>query len=209
MLKIIGGTNRRRIIQTPEGRDTTRPLPQRVRESIFNTLRGHFEGESVLDVFSGSGSFGLEAHSRGATHVVMIEQDRRVVELLKANAEDLDAGDACEVIQANAMGPLALARAPRPVHIVFFDPPYPLMRDPARRKLVMRQFSRAVDLLDETGYAILRTPWPYIDYVENEDDPDGPNKRVTVELGLENAEGPETHAFGSTAVHFYMKRASG
>ncbi len=205
MLRIISGTNKRKRLRTPPGTDTTRPIPDRVREAMFNLLRGHFEGQTVLDVFAGSGSFGLEAHSRGASRVVMIENDRKVAAILRENVEMLDADDACEVIEADALGPLALGRAPKPVHIVFFDPPYPLVIDPARREFVWRQFARAIDLLDETGYAIMRTPWPYADLVPREHDPDY-NDRVPISLDVENALGPETHEYGSTAIHLYMKK---
>jgi len=205
MLRIISGTNKRKRLRTPQGTDTTRPLPDFVREAMFNLLRGHFEGETVLDVFAGSGSFGLEAHSRGAARVVLIEQNKKVAAILRENVEELNAGDQCEVLEADALGPLALGRAPNPVHIVFFDPPYPLINDPARRDFVWRQFSRAVDLLDDTGYAIMRTPSPYVDFVPREKDPEY-NDRVPISLEVENALGPETHEYGTTAIHLYMKK---
>lgn len=205
MLRIISGTHKRKRLETPKGTETTRPLPDFVREALFNLLRGHFEGEAVLDVFSGSGSFGLEAFSRGASRVVMIEQDKGVSEVLGRNIAALEAGEVCEAVRADALGPLALVKAPKPVHIVFFDPPYPIVRDPERRVRVFEQFARAIDLLDETGYAMIRTPWPFFDYIETEGD--GPSDRVDIDLTFENAHGPETHEYGSTAVHLYMRKA--
>lgn len=206
MLRIIGGVHKRKRIHSPPGEEITRPIPDRVREAVFNLLRGHFEGEKILDVFAGSGSFGLEAFSRGASHVVMVEQDELVAKIIKENIDLLDGGDICEVVQADALGPLALSRAPRPVHIVNFDPPYPLMRDPQQRERVMGQFARAIDLLDEKGFAIIRTPCPNVDLIPNSKDPEAPSKKVDIDMSLDNAVGPETHEYGTTAVHLYMRK---
>ena len=63
---IIGGEFRSRRLKSPKGREVTRPLPDRVRESLFGLLRGHTRGATVFDAFAGTGAFGLEAVSRGA-----------------------------------------------------------------------------------------------------------------------------------------------
>ena len=73
MLKILGGHLRSRQLKTPKNGDVTRPWTGRARESVFNQLRGHIQGGNVLDLFAGVGTMGLEAVSRGAEHVVMVE----------------------------------------------------------------------------------------------------------------------------------------
>ncbi len=88
-MRIIAGEFRRRLLRTPEGYDKTRPLPDRVKESLFGLLRGHCEGARVLDCFAGSGAFGLEMISRGAAQVVMVERDRAVARILQANIDTL------------------------------------------------------------------------------------------------------------------------
>jgi len=192
----------------PKGVET-RPVPDLVREAFFNLLRGHFEGESVLDVFAGTGSMGLEAVSRGASRVVCVERDRRVAKALEDNIEMLGCGDRIEIALGDALGPAALSRAPRPVHIVFVDPPYPLVRDPEGWERVRKQMSRFVGLLDDTGYAVVRTPWPFFfkEEVEGEvDDVNAPRSRtVDPEMSIEGALGPETHPYGTTALHLYMQ----
>jgi 16S rRNA (guanine(966)-N(2))-methyltransferase RsmD len=160
MLRIISGQYRRRLLATPPDADTTRPFPDRVRESLFQILRGHFEGASVLEAFAGVGSVGLEAVSRGAARVVMIERDRAVFSLLEKNVATLGCQDKVELVMGDALGPGALARCPRPVHLVFFDPPYAMVRDPAAWGRIKGQFERLIAMLDDTGYAVLRTPWP-------------------------------------------------
>ncbi len=148
----------------------TRPFPDMVKEAMFNLLRGHFEGESVLDCFSGTGTVGLEAASRGASRVVCVERDRRVCKVLEENIEMLGAEDEVEVVIGDALGPATIHRCPKPVHIIFFDPPYPMVRDEADWARVKTQFTRLISMLDDTGYAVLRTPWPAVHQVEDEAD---------------------------------------
>jgi 16S rRNA (guanine(966)-N(2))-methyltransferase RsmD len=168
-MRIIAGEFRRRVLLSPPDDKTTRPIPDRVKESVFSILRGHFEGATVFDGFAGTGAIGLEAVSRGASRCLLVEQDKAMSRLLTQNVERLGAGDRCEVLTADALGPGALARAPRPLHLAFLDPPYPLMRDPLGRRRIMAQLGALVDLLDPEGFAVLRTPWPLFDQPEPED----------------------------------------
>lgn len=203
MLRVIAGEFKNRWINTPEGEDKTRPLPEKVRGAVLNMLRGHIEGQAFFDAFAGTGSFGIEALSRGAKSVVFIEKDREISLLLKGNLDTLGIADRAEVFLGDVLGAGALSRCPRPVHVVFFDPPYPMVEDPATRARVFEQFAQCVECLDDEGYAIIRTPWPFVDRVET-----GPEQFVKNEVSLEipGAVGPETHAYGSTAVHWYMRR---
>lgn len=143
-------------------------MPDRVRESLFGILRGHTEGVAVFDAFAGTGSIGLEAISRGASRCVFVERDRSSVELLRRNIASLGVEDRCEVVAGDALGPGALARCPVPVHLVFMDPPYALVRDPTGWRRVKAQFEQLVRRLDEGGFAVLRTPWPFLHLSEVE-----------------------------------------
>src|SRR5262245_15938357 len=78
MLKIIAGEFRSRKLLTPDDGSVSRPYGARVKESIFNLLRGWFEGATVIDLFAGVGTMGLEAVSRGAARVFMVERDRHI-----------------------------------------------------------------------------------------------------------------------------------
>lgn len=198
-LRIIGGEHRSRRIEAPADASVTRPLPDRVREAIFNLLRGHIEGQGVADVFAGTGSFGLEALSRGAAACTFYERDREIATLLRRNIEALGVGERSRVAVGDALGASAAARAPRPVHIAMFDPPYPVMEDAGSRRRVLEQVGRFVARLDADGYAVLRTPWPMVD--RRTTDEEGRE----VPLDVEGAIGPETHAYGTTAVHLYMR----
>lgn len=159
-MRIIAGEFRRRTLHTPRDASTTRPIPDRVKESLFGLLRGNCEGANVLDAFAGTGAIGLEAVSRGAARCVFVERDRKIGDLLQRNIHDLGCEDRCEVVRSDALGPATLARAPRPLNLAFFDPPFPLVFDPQGWERLRRQFGRVIDLLSDDGFAVLRTPRP-------------------------------------------------
>jgi len=124
--RIIGGTAGGRRIDAPRGM-TTRPSSDRVREALFSAIEswcGSLQGLRFLDLYAGSGAVGLEAWSRGAGVVTLVEQDRRTAAMITANATSLGFRRAHVVV-----GPVAatLARPPAaPYDVVFLDPPYPL-----------------------------------------------------------------------------------
>jgi 16S rRNA (guanine966-N2)-methyltransferase len=160
-MRIIAGKFRSRKLLSPPIGASTRPIPDRVKESLFSLLRGHFEGATVLDAFAGTGAIGLEAVSRGAARVVMVERDKRAAEVIRRNIEMLGCTGEAEVVVGDMLGGAALARVPRPIDLVFFDPPYALVADPLGWERVKQQFGAAVRLLADDGFAVLRTPWPF------------------------------------------------
>lgn len=124
-------------------------------------LRGHCEDAMVFDAFAGTGAIGLEAVSRGARKAVMVEKDRGIAEILRKNVETLGVQGRSEVFVGDALGAGALARCPRPLHLAFFDPPYPLIEESLGWARVSAQVANVAKLLDESGYVVLRTPWPF------------------------------------------------
>ena len=91
MTRIIGGTAGGRRLETPRGQ-TTRPTSDRVREALFSAIEsrtGSLDGLRFLDLYAGSGAVGLEAWSRGAGVVTMVEHDRRTAALITRNAAAL------------------------------------------------------------------------------------------------------------------------
>lgn len=158
MLQIIGGQYRSRRLQTPPDAGTTRPYSQRVKESVFNILRGHWEGARVLDLFAGVGTMGLEAVSRGAAEVLLVEQDRRVYALLEKNVQTLGCEQVADTLRGDALGSVSLLRAPRPLDVIFVDPPFVMMQEQASRQRVLDHIGRAAALLAADGMTVLRTP---------------------------------------------------
>ncbi|HSO70828.1 MAG TPA: 16S rRNA (guanine(966)-N(2))-methyltransferase RsmD [Arachnia sp.] len=130
MSRIIAGRAKGHRLSTPKGA-RTRPTTDRTREALFSALSSwfnsadadasaHLAGVSVLDLFAGSGAVGLEAASRGASPVVLVEQDRPTARLIQDNARAT--GLSVEVVAARAE---AVAGAPgRAFDLIFLDPPY-------------------------------------------------------------------------------------
>lgn len=125
MTRIIGGVAGGRQVRTPPG-DRTRPTSDRVREALFSSLESFFgslEGLHVLDLYAGSGALGLEAASRGAASVTLVEAHGPTARLIEANARSL--GLDARVL-SSSVG-TALATLPAiPVDLVLADPPYDL-----------------------------------------------------------------------------------
>ncbi|MBL8764695.1 MAG: RsmD family RNA methyltransferase [Phycisphaerae bacterium] len=159
-MRIIAGEFRRRPLHSPRGM-TTRPMPDRVKESLFSMLGARVEGARVLDAFAGSGQIGLEAISRGAASCVFVEKDRGALEAIERNVEMLGCGDRCEIFRGDALGPGALARCPERADLVFFDPPYPLVAEASGWRRVVSALERIVPRLAPDGFLMLRTPWPF------------------------------------------------
>ena len=98
-----------------------RPTPDRVRESLFNWLQPYIAGAKCLDLFAGSGALGIEAVSRGAESSVLVEQDRKVSEILREALKILGA-DEIVVHEADALQWVQGAK--QPFDIIFIDPPF-------------------------------------------------------------------------------------
>ena len=120
ILRIIAGKWRGRKIQFPDV-ESLRPTPDRIRETLFNWLQNKIRDSRCLDLFSGSGALGLEAASRGASHVDLIELDNQVVRQLQQNCQQLSA-EQCQVIQSTAQDFLSVNS--QQYDIVFIDPPF-------------------------------------------------------------------------------------
>lgn len=123
MVRIVAGrVGGRRLHVPPSG---TRPTSERVREALFSSLSaaGTLEGARVLDLYAGSGALGLEAASRGASHVVLVESDRRAAATAARNVRDLGLDDIVRVSTATVRA--HVATTPEAPHdLVFADPPY-------------------------------------------------------------------------------------
>ncbi|CAN5614990.1 16S rRNA (guanine(966)-N(2))-methyltransferase RsmD [soil metagenome] len=124
MTRIIGGSAGGRRIRTPTG-DSTRHTSDRVREDLFSAIDsavGSINGLRFLDVYAGSGAVGLEARSRGAGVVTLVEHDRRTAALIRENARAL-AFMGIDVVALPVAR--ALGHPPRaPYDVAFLDPPY-------------------------------------------------------------------------------------
>lgn len=129
-MRIISGKHKGRKIElVKEAADIVRPTSDFAREAIFNILthgkhgqNGHsFIDKEVLDVFCGTGAFGLEALSRGARRVLFIDQSREAIANTRYNAIKMHETESADFMVADAM---KLGKAKKPYKLVFLDPPY-------------------------------------------------------------------------------------
>jgi 16S rRNA (guanine(966)-N(2))-methyltransferase RsmD len=125
MSRIIGGAGKGRRLKTAGG-DATRPTGARVRQSLFDILAPVVPGCRFLDAFAGNGGVGLEALSRGAAKVVLVDRSASAVEAAQANARALaSAGGEVQVFRQDARTALgAFADHGLRFDVVYFDPPY-------------------------------------------------------------------------------------
>ncbi|KXJ47444.1 MAG: 16S rRNA (guanine(966)-N(2))-methyltransferase RsmD [Cycloclasticus sp.] len=123
-VRIIGGQWRGRKIEFPSI-DGLRPTTDPVRETLFNWLQPYLPQSNCLDLYAGSGALGFEAASRGARHVLMVEQDSRVVKALRTNKEIMQAANV-QLMHRPALDALKAKRkeTDSSFDIVFLDPPF-------------------------------------------------------------------------------------
>lgn len=100
-VRIIGGTLRGRLLEY-SGDERTRPMKDRVRESVFNLIGPAVVGKHALDLFAGTGALGLEALSRGASFATFIERHYPTSQVIKNNARKLGIEEKCDIVFGDA-----------------------------------------------------------------------------------------------------------
>ncbi|MDO8905374.1 16S rRNA (guanine(966)-N(2))-methyltransferase RsmD [Hydrogenophaga sp.] len=154
-VRIIGGLWKRTrlsVIDAPG----LRPTPARVRETLFNWLGQDLTGWRCLDAFAGTGALGLEAASRGATEVVLVEHDnellmrlRRMKDQLKAEVVRVERGDAVASLRQ---------RAGQNLDVIFLDPPF---AEGGNEALFATALAAAGQAIGSQGFIYLEAPRPW------------------------------------------------
>jgi 16S rRNA (guanine(966)-N(2))-methyltransferase RsmD len=119
-MRVIAGTLKGRRLDAPDW-PGLRPTSDRLRETLFNILHPRLEGARVLDGYAGTGAIGIEALSRGASHVTFVEKDPRAQALIEANLRKCGVSDRYAIIRA---GFAAAVRAGGEFDLIVLDPPY-------------------------------------------------------------------------------------
>ena len=128
-MRIISGQLKGKKILEPKDKNT-RPLKDLTKESIFNIINHSnkllfkLEQSNILDLFSGVGSFGLEALSRKAKFVTFIENYSEVIKILKNNITNLNLDDKCKVIEKNILVDLDFTKLNQKYDLIFLYPPF-------------------------------------------------------------------------------------
>ncbi|MFH1305470.1 MAG: 16S rRNA (guanine(966)-N(2))-methyltransferase RsmD [Candidatus Omnitrophota bacterium] len=149
-MRIIGGKFRGRKIQDPHLK-TTRPTKDRIREAVFNMIAAELPGARVLDLFAGSGAYGLEALSRGAKEAVFAEKNPLCADTIKKNIQSLKLDDCAEVLSGDAFAAIiSFGEKKEKFDLVFSDPPYAAGMT---KKVLLMIYQ--YDILNPTGLLIL------------------------------------------------------
>ena len=146
-MQIITGKYRSRKLVHPEGGDT-RPTLARIKESVFSILPLSFDGATVLDLFAGSGAYGLEALSRGAQKTILVDSDKRAIAAIKKNSRDMK--EDIKIIENDCFSALStLNSSGTKLDYVFLDPPF--ASDLGEKVLA---FIESHDMLEKNGIIV-------------------------------------------------------
>jgi 16S rRNA (guanine966-N2)-methyltransferase len=127
-MRIIAGKFRGRKLLPPEG-DATRPVTDRVKQSLFDILTPNIEGARVYDLFAGTGSMGLESLSRDAAHASFFESDRSALDRLKKNITTLKLESRSQIIPGDLFKWISTSTPTERANLIFLDPPYRFLKE--------------------------------------------------------------------------------
>ena len=149
-MRIIGGDGRGRVLRMPKG-VRIRPTQDRVREAVFNIIRESVPESRVLDLYAGSGAFGIEALSRGAYSTIFVDNNINCIRVIKFNLLVLgDNARLCQLVKSDGVRAVSrFKKEGKKFDIIFLDPPY--HKDLARNCLIKID---ACDILSQRGFVI-------------------------------------------------------
>ncbi|MDQ0148906.1 16S rRNA (guanine(966)-N(2))-methyltransferase RsmD [Eubacterium multiforme] len=183
-MRIIAGRARGRKLLSPATYET-RPTLDRVKEAMFSMIQGYIPEATVVDVFAGTGSLGLEAASRGAKECYLFDKSSVTFPLLKENVYNLKFEDFCHPLNIDAYeGLKMLAKKGKVFNIIFIDPPYCKEMIPEAIKVIKEN-----NMLDENGIIVTK-----IDSIEE------------IYEGYEDIVLTKSRKYGNTTVCFYKIR---
>ena len=193
-MRIIAGDYRGRKLIPPRDQSVTRPMTDRVKQSLFDRLAAHgfFEHETdqpihAVDLFAGTGSLGLEALSRGADFCTFIEQDHDAADRLEQNLDALDARRYARLLRSDALNPSWLLRLDdTPLSLLLLDPPYRLVEEADGFERIAVLLAELRPRLAEVSCLMLRTP------------------KDVHPPAFDHFRGPGSHVYGSTQLNFYL-----
>ncbi|MBC2578963.1 16S rRNA (guanine(966)-N(2))-methyltransferase RsmD [Clostridium sp. DJ247] len=181
-MRIIAGLAKGRKIMSPIGMDTTRPTLDRIKQAMFNIIQNRVYGSKVLDVFSGTGSLGLEAASRGAKECYLVDGSKETFSFLVKNVETLGFEETCKYLNMDSYKALEeFGRKNIVFDLIFIDPPYMKNMIPPAVEIIERD-----GLLDKDGLIITKI-----------------DTREDIYYGTENIILFDHRKYGNTTVCFY------
>lgn len=180
-MRIISGKAKGRKLISPASMET-RPTLDRVKEAMFSIIQGYIPESTVVDVFAGTGSLGLEAASRGAREVYLIDKSSETFPLLKENIRNLKFDDFCFGLNMDSYEALKkLSNEGKVFELIFIDPPYCKEMIPEAMKIIKEN-----NMLDKRGIIVTK-----IDSIEE------------IYAGYEDIVLIKSRKYGNTTVCFY------
>jgi len=184
-LRVIAGKVKGRKLKTVDG-DTTRPITDRVKESLFNILGSDVIDSNWWDLFGGTGAVGIEALSRGASFVRFTDLNREPIETIKDNLKNCKFESQSEVRRADSFNYLAAEPDRRFEYIYIAPPQYKDM------------WSKALELLDKNIDWLASDGWVIVQIA--------PREYGTSTPAIENLEEFDQRKYGSTLLLFYQRK---
>jgi len=182
-LRVNAGSARGRPLRSVPG-DSTRPITDRAKASLFNIIRPSLAGASLLDLFAGTGAVGIEALSRGAGFVRFIDNKRVAVETISANLAATKLGQGAHVVQGDAFAQLA-GPSDKSFDYVFIAPPQ-----------YKQLWSHALLALDNNPGWLVDDGWAIVQIDPKEYE----------QLALQNLEEFDQRKYGNTMLVFYERK---
>lgn len=151
MIRVVAGLYKgKRLKRVPSPQ--VRPMPQKLKESLFSMIQEDLPGSLVLDGFAGTGSIGIEALSRGARTAVFLEEFYPAVQAIRENVARCGAEEGARIVHREFnRGVIQLAEEGARFDLIFLDPPYLLLNERDPLKVISKR-----DILAENGTIILR-----------------------------------------------------
>ena len=160
-MRVIAGIAKRMPLKTIEGMET-RPTTDRIKETLFNMIAPYLADSAFLDLFAGSGAIGIEALSRGAGHVVFVENNKRAIDCIQENLAFTKLAKHAEICGMDVMSALKRLNGKQCFDYIFMDPPY----DQLLEKEALAYLGES-ELLSRDGIVIveasLHTDFSYIE----------------------------------------------
>jgi 16S rRNA (guanine(966)-N(2))-methyltransferase RsmD len=183
-LRVIAGKAKGRKLRSVPG-DTTRPITDRVKESLFNILAGDVVDSNWWDVFAGTGAVGIEALSRGAAFARFSDSNRAPIETIRFNVEHCGFKTQAEVRRADAFAYLSAA-PDRAFEYIYIAPPQ-----------YQEMWAKAIELLDENIGWLADDGWAVAQI----------HPREYKALALDQLEEFEQRKYGTTLLVFYARKS--
>jgi len=151
MIRVIGGLYKgMKLRRVPD--PGVRPMPHKLKESLFSIIHPEIKDKMCLDGFSGTGSLGIEALSRGARTVVFVEEAYSAVKVINVNITKCEAEERARVMHKEFnRAVIQLAKEGAKFDLIFLDPPYKLLEERNPLKVIKKR-----DILNEGGKIFLR-----------------------------------------------------